>query len=439
MPNQPSDLPPAPHIPTPPQGRPLKILFTEGTSLSARHSLYTLGGYHTIDVLDPNPLCQCRFSSLRRRFSRCPHYAKDPDGFLKFLAGVLKNEKYDVVMPTHEQVILLSKFREQVGKLAGIALPDYEAMETMQNKARFAQTLTQLDLPQPETDYVRNRADLDRTWQYPFYLKLAHSTAGMGVFLLKSEQELKAKAAELEARGMLNGETEAVVQQPAKGNQATVQAVFEHGRLVGTHSFDARQLGVGGMSSARTGADHPIVRGHVEKLGAHLNWHGAMFIDYFYDYATGRPEYLECNPRVGETVNAWLSGINLPDLLARVSLGDEVPAAPTTRSGVRTQSFLMILLTAAYDGATRRELRREIKAYRSGKGLYAHAQDELTRPYDDRLSRLPLMWVAMQLLAWPGLSKNIVASTIDNYSLPESAAERVEAMRAEEFDGVFSR
>ena len=434
---QPPDFPPAPHIPTPPQGRPLKILFTEGTSLSARHSLYTLGGYHKIDILDPNPLCQCRFSSLRRRFTRSPHYAKDPEGFLRFLADLLKREKYDVVMPTHEQVFLLSKFRDQVGRLAGIALPDFAAMETMQNKAHFAQLLTQLDLPQPETHYVRTRADLDRAWTFPLYLKLAHSTAGMGVFRLENEQELKAKAAELESRGLLNSVAEAVVQQPARGNQATVQAVFDHGRLVGTHSFDARKLGVGGMSSARTSADHPIVREHVAKLGAHLAWHGALFIDYFYDYSTGRPEYLECNPRVGETVNAWLSGVNLPDLLARVSIGEEVPTAPTTRSGVRTQSFMMILITAAYDGARRGELRRDIKSFRSGKGLYANAQDELTRPKDDRLSRLPLVWVSTQLLAWPRLAKNIVATTIENYSLPESATERVRALRVEDFDGVF--
>lgn len=436
---QPLDLPPAPHIPTPPQGRPLKILFTEGTSLSARHSLYTLGRYHTIDILDPNPLCQCRFSSLRRRFTRSPHYAKDPDGFLRFLADLLKREKYDVVMPTHEQVYLLSKFRDQVGRLSAIALPDFGAMETMQNKADFAKLLTQLDLPQPETHYIRSRADLSRSWQFPLYLKLAHSTAGMGVFRLKNEQELKAKAAELEARGLLSGVAEAVVQQPARGNQATVQAVFDQGRLVGIHSFDARKLGVGGMSSARTGADHPIVREHVTKLGAHLNWHGAMFIDYYYDYATGRPEYIECNPRVGETVNAWLSGVNLPDLLARVSLGEQVPTAPMTRSGVRTQQFMMILISAAYDGASRSELTRDIKAFRRGEGLYADAQDELTRPQDDRLSRLPLWWISMQLLAWPALAKNIVASTIANYSLPESATERVRAMRVADFNAVFRK
>jgi predicted ATP-grasp superfamily ATP-dependent carboligase len=434
---QPPDIPPAPHIPTPPQGRPLKILFTEGTSLSARHSLYTLGGYHTVDILDPNPLCQCRFSSLRRRFTRSPHYAKDPEGFLQFLANVLKREKYDVVMPTHEQVYLLSKFREQVGRLAGIALPDFAAMETMQNKAHFAQLLAQLDLPQPETDFIRTPADLNRAWQFPIYLKLAHSTAGMGVFRLKNETELKSKSAELEARGLLSDEAEAVVQQPARGNQATVQAVFDHGRLVGTHSFDARKLGVGGMSSARTGANHPIVREHVAKLGAHLSWHGAMFIDYFYDYATGRPEYIECNPRVGETVNAWLSGVNLSDLLARVSIGEHPPTAPVTRSGVRTQQFMMILITAAYDGASRGALRREMKAYRRGEGLYDNAQDELTRPYDDRLSRLPLWWVSMQLLTWPRLAHNIVASTIANYSLPESATEHVRAMRVGDFDGAF--
>ena len=32
----------------------------------------------------------------------------------------------------------------------------------------------------------------------------------------------------------------------------------------------------------------------------------------------------------------------------------------------------------------------------------------------------------------------LVDARIKNYSLPESAAERVEAMRAEEFDGVFA-
>src|ERR671936_61584 len=68
---------------TSPAGR-LSILFTEGASLSARQSLYPLGGRYSIDVMDPDPLCQCRFSSFVGRFIRSPSFAKQPVEFLRF-------------------------------------------------------------------------------------------------------------------------------------------------------------------------------------------------------------------------------------------------------------------------------------------------------------------------------------------------------------------
>ena len=65
--------------------RHLAILMTEGSSLSARHTLYALGGKHTIDVMDPAALCQGRFSSFVRNWIRCPSYSTEPVSFLKFL------------------------------------------------------------------------------------------------------------------------------------------------------------------------------------------------------------------------------------------------------------------------------------------------------------------------------------------------------------------
>ena len=63
------------------------------------------------------------------------------------------------------------------------------------------------------------------------------------------------------------------------------------------------------------------MRQQIHKIGEFLSWHGALFIDYFYDRDTARPEYIEANPRIGETVNAMLSGINLPQLLVEISRG----------------------------------------------------------------------------------------------------------------------
>ncbi len=417
----------------------LKILMTEGTSLSARQSLYALGGQHTIDVIDPNPLCQCRFSRFVRRWRRSPHFAKDPADFLRFLAAEIEREAYDVVLPTHEQVYLLSKFRDLLANVAGIALPSFDAMRRMQDKAEFTRTLESLGLPYPETAFATQAADLRHNWSYPFYLKLAHSTAGMGVFHIGDEEELASRIEQLQTDGLLDGDIEMLVQQPAKGNQATVQAVFDRGRMVGIHMFDARQLGVGGMSAARTGADHPIVREHVETLGTHLDWHGAMFLDYFYDYDSAQPEYIECNPRIGETVNAWLSGTNLCEQLVRISVAAPIEPLTIAKPGQRTQSFFMILLSMAYSGATRWELVKEITKFRFRRELYADSQDELTRIRDDYLSVFPMWGVALQLLASPKRARKIVADTVDNYALPKSATEAIDALELESFRHVLAK
>jgi hypothetical protein len=207
--------------------------------------------------------------------------------------------------------------------------------------------------------------------------------------------------------------------------------VYNRGEIVGIHAFEARRLGVGGMSSARIGADHPRVREHAALLGRCLRWHGALFIDYFYDRESGQPEYIEANPRIGETVNALLSGVNLPQLLVEVSRGESPPRAPFGKVGVRTHSFMMILMSMAFEGQGRGALVREIREHAAGRGIYENSDDELTRPREDRLSRLPRLWITAQLLAWPGVAKKIVAKTVENYALPESSIAEIKSLRPE--------
>ena len=163
----------------------LKILMTEASSLSARHTLYALGGKHTIDVMDPSALCQGRFSTAVRRWYRCPSYVKQPLPFLKFLVERLQHEKYDVLLPTHEQVFLLSRFRDAFSSRVGLALPPFDAMRQLFDKSAFLRLLRELSLPHPDTEVVTTRRELDRQWNFPKFIKLAHSTAGRGVHLVR--------------------------------------------------------------------------------------------------------------------------------------------------------------------------------------------------------------------------------------------------------------
>jgi predicted ATP-grasp superfamily ATP-dependent carboligase len=418
------------------RGRRLRILFTEGASLSARQTLYPLGGRYEIDVMDLDPLCQCRFSSFVRRFIRSPSFSTQPAEFLRFLVRLVRERQYDVVLPTHEQTYLLSRFRDALQSRVAIAVPEFAALERLQNKASFSRLLTELGLPQPETAILRSRDELNQTWRYPFYLKLPHSTGGGGVFFIESAEALVRRADDLVQRRLFDHEGEVLVQQPARGVLSTVQAVFNRGQLIGVHSFEARRLGVGGMSTARVSADHSIVREHAARIGGHLNWHGAFFIDYFYDAARGRPEYIEANPRIGEPVNAMLSGVNLPELVVRISLGESPQPVAPGRVGVRTHNLLMVLMSAAYEGQHRKALIREVRQCMGRRGLYEDSEDELIRTREDPRSRLPRFWTVLQLLTYPKIARRIVAKTIANYALPETATDAIKKLPLNLLDSV---
>jgi hypothetical protein len=112
--------------------------------------------------------------------------------------------------------------------------------------------------------------------------------------------------------------------------------VFADGRLIASHAYRQIARGGGGGSSIKESVDHPIVRSHLGRIGEHLHWHGALSVDYIVDRPSGTPYYFDCNPRLIEPMSAVLAGLDLVDVLLRVSRGEATGAAPGSASGVRT-------------------------------------------------------------------------------------------------------
>lgn len=416
----------------------LKVLFTEGSSISARQALYDLGGRYTIDVLDPSRLCQCRFSRFVRRWHRCPSFAADPCGYLSFLGKRLAAERYDVLLPLHDEVFLLSRVRDVLAQRVAVAIADFPAVALLQSKLQFLELARELDLPLAETRVLSEPREFERWDDYPVYAKLDYGTAGQTVRLVHDRRELTDALAEFQEHGWHTPGEPVLFQRPAVGSQCVVRAVFRHGQLVGVHASILRVRGVGGAATVREGADHPVVVDHVRRLGERLKWHGALFADYFYDEATGTPQYIEVNPRIGDSANAAQSGVNLIERWVDVALGREVAAPPEPRPGVSTHASILMLMSRAMEGAGRRELWREMRRQWRGEGLYGHSHDELTRPRDDWMSVLPYAWVAGRLLARPAAAHAIVGRTVKNYALTNDAAKRIRDLPQETLAACLS-
>jgi hypothetical protein len=178
-----------------------RILLSEGSSLSARQAITTLGlAGHEVEVCDPAPICIGRFSRFVRRFHRCPGLGRDPVGYLDFLLDLLAREKFDVLLPTHEQGYLLAKVAGRLAPLTGIALPAFEDYVTAHGKAGFSRLLTELRLPQPHTEITASAAELRRTTIFPAVVKTGIGTASRGVRFVRNPGDLEQVAATFEKK-----------------------------------------------------------------------------------------------------------------------------------------------------------------------------------------------------------------------------------------------
>jgi predicted ATP-grasp superfamily ATP-dependent carboligase len=379
-------------------GSALRILLSEGSSTSAREAITALGlAGHQVEICDPDPFCLGRFSRFVTRFHRCPGISVDPAGYLRFLTGLLARRHFDVLIPIHEQGLLLAKVQEGLKRHVAIALPSFENYRRALSKAEFSRILSQLDLPQPETELLSSVRELRRFDRFPFILKTPIGTASRGIWVISDRADAERAIGEIEGKAF----DQVLVQQLITGPLEHAQAVFCKGRLVGLHAYRQIVRGAGGGPAVKESVRRLVVRSHLKRIGAFLDWHGALSVDYILDEKDELPRYIDCNPRLVEPINALLSGLDLTDLLVRVSLGEEPPEAADDRENVHTHLSIQVLLGCAIRGGSRRDLLRESWKLVSHGGIYAGSCEELTPMRWDRPSAIPALVAALLLLANP--------------------------------------
>jgi hypothetical protein len=392
----------------------LRVLLSEGSSLTARETVTVLGSSgHRLEVMASQWLAVTRFSRYVSRLHRCPPAGADPAGYLEAVVTVIRQRRIDVLLPTHEQAWLFSAARGRLPAV-GLAVAEPEAFARIESKLAFAELCDRLGLPQPSWAAVSAAADL-AGWEYPYFLKGAFSTAGRGVRLVRSDWERDA------ALELLGAATSPVLaQRPAVGTYGQVAALFSHGCLVAVHTSKQVGLGAGGSAAARESTRDPQAREDIDRLGAALAWHGGLTLDYLSDGE--RRAYIECNPRTVEPANAATAAVDLPSLQLALSLGAPTPDTVVVgRAGVRTHGAMALALGAAEHTGRRRAVLAAV-----ARALTDSESREVMTPLrTDPLSAIPLMTVLAQLLVRPQSASALATSAVDAYSVGPAAIEAI--------------
>lgn len=384
----------------------LRVLVTEGSSTSAREAITILGlsGHH-VEICDPSLYCLARFSRFVRRFHRCPGLRTDPAGFLAFVEHLLSTNDFDVLLPTHEQGFLLARVQARFEGRVGVALPGFDSYRTAHSKAGFSRLLDQLGLPQPPTAIVTSAQELREAISFPAVVKTSVGTASRGIWFVRHADDLEGALRDLDAGNAFADEV--LVQPLIAGTTEKAQSVFCRGRLIGFHAYRQVAAGVGGGEAIKQSVSRPQVRADVERIGQHLDWHGALSVDYIVSDDDTTPLLIDCNPRLVEPMNAFRAGLDLAGLLLRVSQGETPAALPESRNGVLTHLAMQALLGCGSRGGTRRDIIRECWCLFSSRGPYAGSTEELTPVRLDWISAVPLAMTVLLLLASPKLAAKL--------------------------------
>ena len=394
----------------------MRVLLSDGSGLTARQVASQLAkGGHTAEILTPDRLALTRFTRHVTALHHVPGYGADPLRWLDAALAVLSGARprFDVLLPTQEQAAVLSLFHDRVRTLGvGLAVPPFASLVQVQDKLAATRTLTRLGLPMPESGIAATPEQLIACAAPPVFVKTPIGTATVGVRRVDHAASLPELTRTLAREGALDlGGM--VVQRPVNGPLVMIQAVFANGTLLASHASLREREGANGGASSKRSIDIPVVRQHLTTLGGAQAWHGALSLDAI--LTSDGLYYIDVNPRLVEPVNAWWSGVDLVDMMLRISVGESPAPVPPGRSNVRTHQLLLAVLAAATRG--RSAVLRELLDAARGRGPYHNSREELTPVRRDPLACVPVVLASIATLVRPTTWHWFAAGAVSNYAL----------------------
>ena len=366
-------------------------------------------------VLSSDPIALTRFTRAVRHWHRVPPFGADPFAWLDAAVAVTRDDRYDLLFPTQEQVTVLSWAHSQA-RLADIItpVPRFESLIAVQDKIAAHATLEQLGIAQPTATVLGDLDELRRWAMFPVFMKTPIGTATSGVRRVADRTELAALARDWASNDAFAGGG-VLAQRAVEGPLAMVQAVFDDGRLVASHVNLRVREGARGGASHKRSLDRPDARDAIEALGRPLGWHGALAVDVI--LTADGPLVIDVNPRLVEPGNALRAGVDLVGAMIDVALARRPAPQPVGSPDVNTHQLLLAVLGAAQQGRGRRGVVRELWAAARRLGDYSASTEELTPVAHDWRAALPCLVASAATVARPATWEWFSSGSVANYAV----------------------
>jgi len=311
----------------------MKVLVTDADDRKALASVRNLGrkGLYVI-AAGPKRWEQSFFSKYARERLIYPNPAKNADEFARFLLDYLGKEKIDCVLPMSDYTTIpLSRHKGDFEKVTHLAVPDWEVLSLVRDKAKIIKIAAGLGIAAPETHCpatVEEAREVAARMSYPCVVKYKKGTGAIGIRYAKTREQL------MEFYGAPTREADVVfddlvpmMQEYIPGGIHDVCVLFARGepRAVEIHERTKMYPPTGGYGAAYRTELAPDMRETAIRLLSHVGWHGPALVEFKRDARDGRAKLMEVNTRFwgGVDVSAH-AGIDFVHLAYKLATEGDV-------------------------------------------------------------------------------------------------------------------
>lgn len=319
----------------------------ERATLAAARSLVAAG--YQVHVISHTRLSLAGASTGVRSHVISPDPLQDPEGYAAAVGdAAARSEAAVLVAVTDAAIEALLQYTSSLPGEVKTALPNAASYRAASDKVALMSLAEVAGLAVPQSVVLHGPADVGVTipesW-FPCVIKPHRSLVRDGGHFRRLPVTLvgDAESSQRVLTALPAGAFPVLVQQRVRGPGEGMFFLRWQGRAVArfAHRRLREKPPAGGVSVYRESIAIPTELAETgERLLDSLNWNGVAMIECKRDERTGRHVVIEINGRLwGSLQLAIDAGVDFPVLWIRCVLGDDVPAPPLYRVGVRSRWF----------------------------------------------------------------------------------------------------
>lgn len=286
-------------------------------------------------VADTSKINICSVSKFCSGSFTYPDPFKEEEAFISILKEKIYELRPKVLIPTHDESIIIMRHRNLFPANLIIPYDNYEKLLRLSNKAISTEIARKAGVPVPRVYY-----SVDEIKDYPVVLKTVIGNSAKGVFFPSNKEELLKLIKE-------HGSEEILLQEWIGGTDYSVDCVRWDGfcKMSVYHALVTKTEG-GGTTTQREIVNVPMLESEALKLIESVDFHGVCGLDFRYDPKKNRVAYIETNARftggIATPVNA---GFDIPWILYKLSTEGKYEDDINIRVGTRTKWILGDIIT----------------------------------------------------------------------------------------------